>query len=70
MNLRQIEVFRAIMLTGGVSDAARSLNVSQPNVSRLLRHTEDRLGIKLFDRTSAGPNQAAATGDRAARKRQ
>ena len=50
MNLRQIEVFRAIMLTGGVSDAARSLNVSQPNVSRLLRHTEDRLGIKLFER--------------------
>ena len=50
MNLRQIEVFRAIMLTGGISDAARSLNVSQPNVSRLIRHTEDRLGIKLFER--------------------
>jgi DNA-binding transcriptional LysR family regulator len=50
VNLRQIEVFRAIMLTGGISDAARALNVSQPNVSRLIRHTEDRLGIKLFER--------------------
>jgi DNA-binding transcriptional LysR family regulator len=50
MNLRQIEVFRAIMLTGGISDAARFLGVSQPNVSRLIRHTEDRLGIKLFER--------------------
>jgi DNA-binding transcriptional LysR family regulator len=50
MNLRQIEVFRAIMLTGGISDAARFLGVSQPNVSRLIRHTEDRMGIKLFER--------------------
>ena len=50
MNLRQIEVFRAIMLTGGISDAARFLGVSQPNVSRLIRHTEDKLGLKLFER--------------------
>lgn len=50
MNLRQIEVFRAIMLTGSVSDAARFLNVSQPNISRLLRHTEDQIGFQLFER--------------------
>jgi DNA-binding transcriptional LysR family regulator len=50
MNLRQIEVFRAIMLTGSISGAARLLSVSQPAVSRLLAYTEDRLGLKLFAR--------------------
>lgn len=48
MNLRQIEVFRAVMLTGSVSQAARLLNVSQPGVSRTLAHLELHLGIALF----------------------
>ena len=50
MNLRQMEVFRAIMLTQSVSGAARALHVSQPAVSRLIAHTELRLGLKLFER--------------------
>jgi DNA-binding transcriptional LysR family regulator len=40
MNLRQIEVFRAIMATGSVSDAARLLRMSVPAISRVLSHTE------------------------------
>jgi DNA-binding transcriptional LysR family regulator len=50
LNLRQIEVFRAIMLAGSVSGAGRMLHVSQPAVSRTLSLTEDRLGFKLFER--------------------
>lgn len=49
-NLRQIEVFRAIMLTGSISDAAKLLNVSQPAISRLLSYTESRIGLVLFER--------------------
>jgi DNA-binding transcriptional LysR family regulator len=49
-NLRQIEVFRAVMVTGSISGAARLLAVSQPAISRLLAYTEDRLGLKLFER--------------------
>jgi DNA-binding transcriptional LysR family regulator len=49
--LRQMEAFRAVMLTGTVRGAARMLYVSQPAVSRLLNHTETTLGIKLFERT-------------------
>lgn len=49
--LRQIEIFRAVMVTGSVSGAARLLYVSQPAVSKLLAHTETNLGLKLFDRT-------------------
>ena len=50
MNLRQVEVFRAVMSTGSVSDAARLLHVSVPAVSRVLSHTESRLGFALFER--------------------
>lgn len=53
MRLRQIEVFRAVMLVGTVSEAARMLNVSQPVVTRVLQHTELQLGFRLFDRTRA-----------------
>lgn len=50
LNLRQIEVFRAFMLTGSVSGASQLLHVSQPAVSRLLSYTESRLGFALFER--------------------
>lgn len=50
MNLRQIEVFRAIMLTGSISGASKLLFVSQPAISRLMAHTEQRLGLTLFVR--------------------
>jgi len=51
MNLRQIEVFRAIMSTGSVSNAARLLHVSVSAASKVLAHTESRLGFPLFVRS-------------------
>ncbi len=51
MRLRQIEVFRAVMIAGSVSEAARMLAVSQPVVSRVLAHTESALGFPLFERS-------------------
>ena len=50
LNLRQIEVFRAIMLSGSISGASKLLFVSQPAVSRLIAYTEQRLGLMLFQR--------------------
>jgi DNA-binding transcriptional LysR family regulator len=50
MNLRQLEVFHAIMQSGSVTGAARALNVSQPAVSAVLKHAEQRLGMRLFER--------------------
>jgi len=50
MNLRQMEIFRAIMLTGSISAAAKLLHVSQPAVSRLIAYTEQRIGLVLFKR--------------------
>ncbi|MBS0339978.1 MAG: LysR family transcriptional regulator [Proteobacteria bacterium] len=53
MNLRQIEVFRAVMSTGSTTNAARLLHVSQPGISRLIRHLEIQLGVTLFERRNA-----------------
>ena len=50
MNLREIEVFHAVYVCGSITGAARSLHVSQPSVSKTLRHTEDRLQFPLFKR--------------------
>jgi DNA-binding transcriptional LysR family regulator len=50
MNLRQMEVFRAVMLTGGVSGAAELLHVSQPAASKVLAQAERQVGFALFER--------------------
>ncbi len=50
LTLRQIEVIRAIMVTGTVGNAARLLNVSSPGVSRVMKHAESALGMRLFSR--------------------
>jgi len=50
LNFRQLEVFRAIMIAKTVSGAAELLHVSQPGISRLLKYTEYKLGIELFER--------------------
>ena len=54
MNLRHIEIFHAVYVNGSVSAAARALNVSQPSVSKMLRHAESLLGFQLFQRTKSG----------------
>jgi DNA-binding transcriptional LysR family regulator len=51
LTLRQIEVIRAIMVTGTVAGAAKLLNVSAPGISRLMKYTEDSLGVRLFNRS-------------------
>ena len=51
MKLRHIEIFHAVYVNGSVSAAARALHVSQPSVSKVLRHAESLLGFPLFNRT-------------------
>ncbi|MEO9492094.1 MAG: LysR family transcriptional regulator [Marinomonas sp.] len=51
MRNRQLEIFYHVYRAGSISGAARDLNVSQPSVSKVLRHTEDQLGIELFQRS-------------------
>lgn len=50
MNLNQLKVFREIMNTGSLSQAARNLHRTQPAVSANLKSLEDELGMELFAR--------------------
>jgi DNA-binding transcriptional LysR family regulator len=50
MNLRDVDIFRAIMQAGGASNAAEVLGISQPAVSRSLAALERDIGFRLFDR--------------------
>jgi DNA-binding transcriptional LysR family regulator len=59
--MRQIEAFRAVILTGSMTGAGEMLNISQPAVSRLIRDLERDLGLTLFKRAGAriAPNEEA-----------
>jgi len=50
MNLKQMEAFRAVMLTGSVSQAAKQLFRTQPAVSMMISSLEDDIGFQLFER--------------------
>lgn len=50
MNLRQLEVFRAIMQTGSTIGASTVLSLSQSAISRQLTSLEEEIGFELFRR--------------------
>ncbi len=50
MNLRQLECFRAVMLTGTMTRAAELLRVSQPSISNVIAALEHEIGFSLFKR--------------------
>ena len=48
-NFQHLRAFHAIAADGGVSRAARRLNVSQPTLSQQLKALESRHGVALFE---------------------
>jgi DNA-binding transcriptional LysR family regulator len=50
MNIKQMEVFRAVMMTGSITGAASMLHVTPPGVSRMMKHLQMRLAVPLFER--------------------
>jgi hypothetical protein len=51
LNLRQLEAFRALMLTGTTVQAAAMLGITQPVISRLISDLEFQSGLSLFVRS-------------------
>lgn len=49
LNIRYIEVFRAVMLSGTTTGAAQLLNTTQPAVSRTLKQLQASSGLRLFE---------------------
>jgi DNA-binding transcriptional LysR family regulator len=50
LNPRQVEAFRAVIVTGGVTTAARAMNLTQPAVTRLIHDFQREVGLALFTR--------------------
>lgn len=53
-SLRELEIFRALTDAHTITEAATALHLSQSQLSRILRDLERRLGVPLFDRSTAG----------------
>lgn len=54
LDLRALEIFRAVASEGSVSKAAQKLNRVQSNVSTRVKQLEEQLGIVLFERQGRG----------------
>lgn len=52
LNIHQLDAFVTVAHLGGFSRAARQLHMSQAGLSILVRKLEDRLALKLFERTT------------------
>ena len=52
MNLRQIELLRAVVRCETTVRAAQELGLSQPAVSNGIKHLEAQLGFPLFERVN------------------
>ena len=52
MNLQHLRYFLAVARTGGFTQAAREMHVTQPTVSSGVSELERSLGVKLFNRDS------------------
>jgi len=50
--LQSMEIFVAVAETGGFARAAARLHLSPPAVTRAVAALEERLGVRLFDRTT------------------
>lgn len=60
MNLRQLEVFVAVIETGSFSRGALATSLTQSTVSQHIAALEDEAGLRLLDRGGRGvlPTQA------------
>lgn len=50
MNLKQLQAFREVMLTGSVSEAGRNLSRTQPAITTMIAGLEKSVGYELFSR--------------------
>ncbi len=50
LNPRQIEAFRNVIASGGITSASKVMHISQPAVSRLIQDLQHAVGLTLFER--------------------
>lgn len=50
ISIREMEMILSILTYGTMAKAAVKLNISQPAISRMVKHAEERTGLQLFER--------------------
>jgi DNA-binding transcriptional LysR family regulator len=55
MNHRQIDAFRAVMITGTATGAAVLLHTTQPVISKQIAELQRRTRVKLFELRKSRP---------------
>ena len=50
ISIREMELIHSILSYGTMSKAAAQLGISQPAISRMVKHAEERTGLQLFER--------------------
>ncbi len=70
VTLRQLQAFVAVVRTGSFSEAALAMHLSQAALSGLIRELEQRVGVRLLDRTtrSVSPSVVGEAFDPMARR--
>lgn len=51
---KNLMVFLEVSRCGGIMNASKNLNMTQPSVTRIIRELENYVGTPLFERTSSG----------------
>ena len=54
ITLKQLQIFRAVVVSGSITKASRRLVLSQPSISQQLAKLEERLGAQLILRNRTG----------------
>src|SRR5664279_2885283 len=52
VTLRQLRAYIAVLETGGFSQAAKAMHLSQTALSGLIKELETRLGVRLLERST------------------
>lgn len=59
LTIRQVEAFRAVMITRSMTDAAKMLSVTQSAVSKIVKELQTEIGFPLFVRRQGGLEPSA-----------
>ena len=60
LNLTHLRVFRSVLETNSITEAARQLHISQPAASKQLAELEAHVGVTLLERLPRGVRLTAA----------
>src|ERR1700760_4985855 len=54
LTLQELECFLRVARIGSIREGARILSMETAQMSRMMKRLEERLGIRLFDRSARG----------------